>query len=231
MAILTGKTVLITGASGGLGESVTHAFLEAGCRVAGVARSWKKDRPPQREFLPLEADLTTSAGCDSLVKSALDAWSRLDVAVHLMGGFAADGPLQSTSEETWDRMMNINAKSGFLFFRAALPPMLATGAGRLIAVGSRAGVAPPAGLSAYSASKAALHALILSLGAELKHTAITANAILPSTIDTPANRAAMPAADFSQWVPPVSLASLLVYLASPETAHINGALIPVYGQS
>jgi len=231
VAILTGRTVLITGASGGLGESVTRAFLDAGCRVAGAARSWKKDRTPSGDFLALEADLTTAAGCESIVQSTLDKWRRIDAAVHLMGGFAADGPLQATSEETWDRMMNMNAKGGFLLFRAALPSMLAAGSGRLIAVGARAGVVPAAGLSAYSASKAALHALILSLSAELKQSGVTANAILPGIIDTAANRAAMPAADFSQWVPAQSLASMLVYLASPEAAHVNGALIPIYGQS
>ena len=223
--------MLISGASGGLGESVTRAFLDAGYHAAGAARSWKKDRTPAGDFLALEADLTTAAGCESVVKSVLDRWGRLDAAIHLMGGFAADGPLHEASEETWDRMMNLNAKSGFLFFRAALPAMLSAGDGRLIAVGSRAGVVPAAGLSAYSASKAALHALILALGAELKQAGVTANAILPGTIDTAANRAAMPAADFTQWVPAGSLASLLVYLASPEAAHINGALIPVYGNS
>lgn len=231
MDALTGKAILIAGASGGLGESVTRAFLDAGCSVAGVARAWKRELVPPGDFLPVEADLTSAAGCGSAVRSVLDRRGRLDAAVNLMGGFAAGGPLQSSSEETWDRMMTLNAKGAFLFFRAALPPMLEAGHGRLIAIGARAGVQPPAGLSAYAASKAALHALVLGLAAELRKTGVTANAVLPSTIDTPGNRAAMPDADYSKWVPAASLASLLLYLVSPAAAHINGALIPVYGQS
>lgn len=223
--------MLISGASGGLGESVSRAFLDSGYRVAGTSRSWKKDRLPAGEFLAIDADLTTSAGCEKALQAVLSRWNRLDAAVHLMGGFASDGRLEATEEATWDRMMALNAKSGFLFFKAALRPMREAGKGRLLAVGSRAGAAPAAGLSVYAASKSALHALVLGLAEELKGSGITANAILPGTIDTAANRAAMPNADFTSWVPADSLAGLLVYLASPGAAHINGALIPVYGQS
>ncbi len=228
---LAGKTVLISGASGGLGEAVTRAFLAAGCRVAGAARSWKPDRVLAGDFLPLAADLTATEGCESVVGAVLERWKRLDAAIHLMGGFAAGGPLQTTSEAVWDRMMSLNAKAAFLFFKAALPTMLEAGNGRLIAIGARAGAQPPAGLAAYAASKAALHAIVEALAAELISSGVTANAVLPSTIDTPANRAAMPDADHARWVPAESLASLLLYLASPAAAHVNGALIPVYGRS
>lgn len=231
MTALTGKIALISGASGGLGETVSRVFLAAGYRVAGTARTWKRDRVPEGDFLPLEADLTTAAGCEQAVSAVLDRWSRLDAAVHLMGGFAADGPLQTTSEETWDRMIALNAKGAFLFFRAALKPMLAAHSGRIVAVGSRSGVSPGAGLSAYSASKAALHALVLAAAEEVRDSGITVNAILPGTIDTPANRAAMPDADFAKWVPPAALAANILHLASDEAAHINGTLIPVYGRS
>lgn len=227
----TGRVALITGASGGLGQAVTEAFLRAGYRVAGAARAWKRERLPPGEFFPVEADLTSAADCEAAVSAVLDRWRRLDAAVHLMGGFAADGPAQATSEETWDRMMNTNAKAAFLFFRAALKPMIEARAGRLLAVGARAGAQPAAGLSAYSASKAALHALVAAIAEEVRHSGITANAILPSTIDTPANRAAMPQADFSRWIPPASLAALLLYLASEQAGSINGALIPIYGRS
>jgi len=228
---MTGRVALISGASGGLGETVVRTFLEAGYRVAGTARAWKKDRIPEGEFLPLEADLTTAAGCGAAVAAARERWGGLDAAVHLMGGFAADGSIALTSEETWDRMMALNAKGAFLFFRAVLKPMLEAGSGRIVAVGSRAGVAPGAGLSAYSASKAALHALVLAAAEEVKDSGVTVNAVLPGTIDTPANRAAMPRADFGTWVPPAALAAMIVHLASEESAHINGALIPIYGRS
>lgn len=226
-----GKVVLISGASGGLGETVTRKFLGEGFRVAGTSRKWDSERIPPGEFLPVEADLTTAAGCEMAVGAVIGRWGRLDAAVHLMGGFAMDGRLGETKEQTWDRMMALNAKSGFLFFRAALEPMLSAGAGRLVAVGSRSGVSPGAGLSAYAASKAALHALILSLAEEVKDRGVTANAILPGVIDTPANRAAMPRADFSRWAPPEALASILLYLVSEDAAHVNGALIPIYGRS
>lgn len=231
MTTATGKVVLISGASGGLGETVTRAFLDGGYRVAGTSRSWKKDREPEGEFLAVEADLTTAEGCRGAVRSTLERWGRLYAAVHLMGGFASEGGLETTGEATWDRMMALNAKSGFLFFQAAIEPLRAAGEGRLLAVGSRAGAAPSAGVSAYAASKAALHALVLSLAEELKGSGITSNAVLPSTIDTAANRRAMPGADFGRWVPAASIANLLVYLASPDASQIQGALIPVYGGS
>jgi NAD(P)-dependent dehydrogenase (short-subunit alcohol dehydrogenase family) len=214
-----------------LGETVVRAFLDAGYKVAGAARAWKKDRVPEGEFLPLEADLTTAAGCDAVVTAVLEQWGRLDAAVHLMGGFAADGPIPATSEETWDRMMALNAKGAFLTFRAVLKPMMEAKSGRVVAVGSRAGVAPGAGLSAYSASKAALHALVLAAAEEARDSGVTVNAVLPGTIDTHANRTAMPRADFGKWVPPAALAAMIVHLASEDAAHVNGALIPVYGRS
>ncbi len=231
MTASTGRVALISGASGGLGEPVVRAFLDAGYRVAGAARAWKKERIAEGEFLPLEADLTTAAGCEATVNSVRERWGRLDAAVHLLGGFAAEGPIQATSEETWDRMMALNAKGAFLFLRSVLKPMLEAGAGRVVAVGSRAGVTPGAGASAYSASKAALHALVLAAAEEVRDSGVTVNAILPGTIDTPANRIAMPRADFGKWVPPAALAATIVHLASEESAHINGALIPIYGKS
>ena len=144
---------------------------------------------------------------------------------------AAGGAAQDTPLDTWDRMMDLNARAAFSLFRAALPPMLAQRRGRLIAIGSRAGVTMPAGLSAYAASKAALHALVQVIAAENVHTGVTANVVLPSTIDTAANRAAMPAANPALWVSPQSIAGLLVWLASDASQDVNGALLPIYGQA
>lgn len=226
MEALAQKTVLITGASGGLGEEVCRAFQQAGAFVAGAAR--RADQLKHCD-LAVAADLTTAAGAAGAIAAVLAARPALDAVVHLMGGFAADGVAQETTSETWDRMMDLNARSAFLLFRAALPPMVAQGRGRIIAAGSRAGVAMPAGLSAYAASKAALHALIQVIAAENKHTGVTANAVLPSTIDTAANRAAMPGADPALWVSPGSIAGLLVWLASDAAGDVNGTLIPIYG--
>lgn len=230
-SLLKDKVVLISGASGGLGEAVTQAFLDAGALVAGVSRQWPPEASNTPGFLPVAADLTQEAGCAAAVEAALAQWSRLDAAVHLMGGYTGGTTVEATPVEVWDRMMSMNLRSAFLFFRAALPPMLKAGRGRLLAVGSRPGLDPVAGLAAYGVSKAGLHALVRTLAAENKDRGITANAVLPSTIDTPANRTAMPKADASKWVTPESIGSLLVYLACDAAQDINGALVPIYGRS
>lgn len=204
---------------------------EQGAKVAGIARKWEPMKMPAGDFLPVEADLTQDDGAAQAVLAALQAFGGLDAAVHLMGGFAMDGPLHEATIETWDRMMSMNARSAFLFFRAALAPMKEAGQGRLIAVGSRSGEEPAPGMGAYSASKAALHMLVRTTAAELKQTRINCNAVLPSTIDTAANRAAMPQADFTRWVRPESLAGLIAWLISDAAADVNGALIPIYGKA
>ncbi len=221
------RVVLISGASGNLGGAVTESFARAGARVFGVARSW---RQAPAGVIPLEADLTDAAAARDVVEAVTSRAGRLDVLVHLMGGFAGGRPVRETADETWDQMMELNLRPAFRLFRAALRPMIASGGGRILAVGSRAGVEAPANLSAYNVSKAGLHALVRTVAAEVKDQRITANAVLPSTIDTPANRAAMPKADPSRWVRPEAIAAMLVWLASPEAAEVSGALIPVYGR-
>jgi NAD(P)-dependent dehydrogenase (short-subunit alcohol dehydrogenase family) len=225
------KIILVSGASGNLGTAVTSAFLGAGARVAGVVRAWKGRGPQHERFVPIDADLTSAEGAASAVRSALALTGRLDAAVHLMGGFAGGTPFGQTENTTWDHMMGMNARSAFFLFKEVLPPMLEAGEGRLIAVGSRAGEEPPATVAAYSASKAALHALVRSLAAEIRNSGVTANVVMPSTIDTPENRAAMPDQDFSRWVRPESIASLILWLASPAAADVNGARIPIYGRA
>jgi len=228
--LLGEKKVLITGATGGLGQAVVRAFVREGAVVAGVARRWPQDETPAG-VLTVQADLTSPEGAETAVRALVERHGRIDAAVHLMGGFAMDGPVEATKVETWDRMMELNARSAFLVFRAALPWMLKTGSGRLLAVGSRAGAEGAPGAAAYAVSKAALHALVLNLAAELRQKGITVNAVLPGTIDTAANRAAMPQADFGKWVAAEKIAETLVWLASDQAADISGALIPVYGRS
>lgn len=232
MAQLTGKTILITGATGGLGEAVVSVFLREGASVAGAARRWSGDEATAG-LLKVRADLTTETGAEAAVQAALAERGRLDAVVHLVGGFAMDGPLAATKVETWDRMMEMNVRSAFLVFRAALAAQAKAPVGlkRLIAVGSRAGVQNSPGAAAYAVSKAALHALVLNLAAEVNDQGITVNAVLPGVIDTEANRAAMPKADFSKWVRPDSIAETLAWLASDAAANSSGALIPVYGRS
>jgi len=219
-------SVLITGAGGGLGSAVCRVFAESGAQVIGVERAWRETMP----FVTISADLTTAEGCDSMVAEALQH-GPIDAFVHLIGGFSGGSPVAETTEQTWDLMMNINLRAAFLALRAVLKPMVAAKQGRIVAIGSRAAVELSPNLVAYAVSKAALAALVKNVAAEVKDSGITANVVLPSTIDTPANRKAMPRSDFSRWVSPESIAKLLVWLASPEAADVTGAVIPIYGRA
>lgn len=155
----------------------------------------------------------------------------IDALVHLVGGFSGGSPIAETSDETWDLMMNVNVRGAFLAMRAVLKPMMEAKRGRIVAVGSRAAVEASPNFAAYAISKAALVALVKNVAAETKDSGITANAVLPSTIDTPANRKAMPKADFSKWVAPESIAKLLLWLVSEDAADVSGAVIPIYGRA
>ena len=218
--------VLITGASGGLGSAVCQEFLASGANVIAVERAWKVAAP----FATISADVSTADGCESMVKQALEH-GPLDALVHLVGGFAGGSGVAETSDETWDKMININLRAAFCCIRAALKPMQAARRGRIVAIGTRMAVEPSPNFAAYAVSKAALVALVKNVAAEGQKFGVTANVILPSTIDTPANRAAMPKVDFSRWVKPESIAKLLVYLVSDAAADTSGAVIPIYGRA
>ncbi|MEO8049679.1 MAG: SDR family NAD(P)-dependent oxidoreductase [Acidobacteriota bacterium] len=218
--------VLITGANGGLGKVVCQEFVASGAKVIGVDRAWKVAMP----FATISADVSTAEGCESMVKQALEH-GPLDALVHLVGGFAGGSGVAETSDETWDKMMNVNLRVAFCCIRAALKPMQAAGRGRIVAVGTRMAVEPSPNFAAYAVSKAALVALVENVAAEGKKFGVTANVILPSTIDTPANRAGMKDADFSRWVKPESIAKLLVFLVSDAAADTSGAVIPIYGRA
>jgi NAD(P)-dependent dehydrogenase (short-subunit alcohol dehydrogenase family) len=226
---LTGKVVLITGANGGLGTFVTRAFLDAGARVMGVSRSISDSDSPNESFSAMAADLSQSDQVRTVVGSVIAKWGRLDGAIHLAGGFAGGQSVADTDDATFERMLDMNFRSAYRVIRAVIPAMRVQGSGRIMAIGSRSAVEPQGLLSAYSASKAALVSLIRTVAHENSDKQITANVVLPITMDTPANRAAMPGADFSKWIQPSQIASLLVYLASDQGAAISGAVIPVYG--
>jgi NAD(P)-dependent dehydrogenase (short-subunit alcohol dehydrogenase family) len=219
-------SVLITGASGGLGTAVSKAFQETGATVIGVARDW----PETVSFIALSADLTTSDGCDAMVEEAL-AHGPIDALVHLLGGVGGGQPIAETSDKTWDGMMTLNLRAAFCAMRAVLKPMTEAKYGRIVAVGSRASVEALPNFAAYSVSKAGLVALVKNVAAETKDLGITANVALPSVIDTPLNRQAMPKSDFSRWVKPESIAKTLVFLASKEAGDVSGAVIPIYGRA
>ena len=223
------KIVLVTGANGGLGSYVTQAFLDAGATVVGVSRKIQQSEFNSPAFTALPAELSAAAGVKGVVDSLVARFGRLDVVAHTVGGFAGGSSVAETEDAVFQQMFEVNLNSTFYLLRAVLPVMRKTGNGRIIAVGSRAALEPGAGVGAYSASKAAMVSLIKTIALENKDAGITANVILPGTMDTPVNRKAMPNADLSKWVHPANVARLMVWLAGDGGRDVNGAAIPVYG--
>lgn len=226
---LRGKTALVTGANGGLGTHVTRALLAAGARVAGLAPRIRQSDFADASFVALPAQISTADSAKSAVDATLAQLGKLDIVAHLVGGFAGGSRVDETDDATWQRMFDLNLHSAFQLLRAAIPHMRRAASGRIVAIGSRAALDPGPGLAAYNASKAALVSLVRTVALENKDAGITANVILPGTMDTPANRASDPRADFSRWVQPATVASLIVWLAGDQARDVTGAVIPVYG--
>lgn len=226
---MNGKVVLVTGANGGLGSNVTRAFLEAGATVVGASRKIAQADFDSRNFFAIPAEISTGEGARVLMETVAARFGRLDVLAHTVGGFAGGQSVAETDDVTFQRMMDLNLNATFYLLRSALPLVRKTGNGRIIAIGSRLALEPGADVGAYSASKAAMLSLMRTVALENKDAGVTANVILPGTMDTPMNRKSMPDADFSKWVQPASVASLMVWLAGEAGKEINGAAIPVYG--
>jgi NAD(P)-dependent dehydrogenase (short-subunit alcohol dehydrogenase family) len=226
---MKGKVVLVTGANGGLGSYVTQAFLDIGATVIGTSRKIQQSDFDHPGFAAIPAEISTREGTKVLVDQVVARFGKLDVLAHTVGGFAGGQSIADTDDATFQRMFDINLNSVFQILRASIPALRNSGDGRLIAIGSRAALEPGAGVGAYSASKAAMVSLIRTVALENKDAGPRANVILPGTMDTPANRKAMPNADFSKWVQPAAVASLIVWLASDAGKDLNGAVVPVYG--
>src|ERR1700730_990533 len=227
---MTGKISLVTGANGGLGTHVTKALLDAGFTVVGLSPRIQQSDFNNPNFIALPATLDSLDAAKKAVATALARCGKIDVLAHLVGAFTAGQTLAATDDSTWQRTFDANLSSAFHILRAVIPEMRKAGGGRIIAIGSRQAEEPAPTIGAYSASKAALVSLMKTVALENKDAGITANAILPGTIDTPANRKDMPGADVSTWVQPASIASLIVWLASDAGKDVTGAAIPVYGR-
>jgi NAD(P)-dependent dehydrogenase (short-subunit alcohol dehydrogenase family) len=226
---LEGKVVLITGAKGGLGSFVTEAFLEAGADVVGVSRSIQANDFAHPRFTAMPAELSSGAAARKVAEDAVARFQRIDGLVHVMGGFAGGARVEETDDATMERMLDLNFRSAFFMLRAVLPYMRQQGQGSIAVVASRQGAEPGAMVGAYSASKAAVVALVRAVALENKDRAISANAVLPATMDTAGNRTSDPKADRSQWVQPGEVAALLVHLACDDGRQVTGAAIPIYG--
>ena len=226
---LQGQVAIVTGANGALGSDVTSALLAAGATVAGIARSIAAGEAHDSRFYPVSADLTDANEASELIARLAEQFGKVDILVHVMGGFAGGASVAETDDETWRKMMDLNLNAAFYVLRAVIPVMRRGEHGRIIAIGSRQAVQPAANVGAYSASKAALVSLVQTVALENKDKNIQANVILPATMDTAANRAAMPKANFAQWVKTAHVAELVVMLAGDAGNDISGAAIPVYG--
>jgi len=227
---MTAKISLVTGADGGLGTHVTRALLDGGYTVVGLAPRILQSAFDHPQFTPLPAVLDSLEAAKKAVDSVISRFGNIDVLAHLVGGFAGGLSVAQTDDATFQRMFDMNVNAGFHILRAVIPHMRKAGGGCITAIGSRAAESPGALVGAYSASKAALVSLVRTVALENKDAGITANVILPGTMDTPANRKAMPGADVSQWVQPASVASLIVWLAGDAGKDVTGAAIPVYGK-
>jgi len=226
---MKGKVVLVTGANGGLGVHVTQAFLNAGATVIGTARKIQASDFGSKAFTALPGELSSSEGARLLVEQLTKPFGKLDVLVHTVGGFAGGTKVAETEQAVFQQMFALNFSSLLYLLQAAIPLLLKGEDGRVIAVGSRAAVDPGPTVGAYSASKAAMLSLMKTVAQEYKTAGLRANVVLPGTIDTPANRKAMPNADISKWVNPDAIADLILWLAGDPGKEVNGAAIPIYG--
>jgi NAD(P)-dependent dehydrogenase (short-subunit alcohol dehydrogenase family) len=226
MSEFDGKVVLVTGAAGALGRAVVDYFAERGAK------------PAQLDVVKLSndhysatPDLTDPAACQAAVDAVYKELGPIHVLANIAGGFAMGEPVHETSDETWDFLMGLNARSVLNMARAVVPVMLEQGAGKIVNIGAGPGQHGVGQMGAYSASKSVVIRLTEAMADELKGQGINVNCILPSVIDTERNRADMPDADFSKWVTPEAMARVVGFLASDAADPIHGAALPVSGLS
>ena len=233
-----GSAVIVAGGTGGLGRATSLGFLKAGARVVATYR-----RDAEFEALVAAAgrdadrlrghplDATDEAAAKQLIEAVTAAHGRVDALVNTIGGYAGGQPLWEMDPTTYEQMLALNLRSGFVLARAVIPQMLRQAGGAIVSVASKAGYGHAAGAAMYAAAKAGALALFDSLAEEVKAHGIRVNSVVPSIIDTEANRRAMPKADFSKWPKPEEVARVILFLCSEDARVIQGAAIPVYGRS
>src|SRR5262245_39251901 len=234
---LDGKVVIITGSVGNLGMATALALQQVGAKTVLVDRSNERLRESYvnlvnspDHLLASGVDLANPDSLGQVVKTALGRFGSIDALVNTVGGYRGGKPVHETDLADWDFLFGINLRTTLFCCRTVIPQMLKQSSGNIINVASRDALAGSAAYAAYSASKSAVLRLTESLSAELKASNINVNAIMPGTIDTPQNRAAVPNGDYSKWVPPDAIANVIAFLASDASRAINGAGIPVYGK-
>jgi 3-oxoacyl-[acyl-carrier protein] reductase len=225
---MDGKVIVVTGASGALGKVVAEQALAGGARVAGVDHA-ASQMPATATRIELGGvDLSDAAAAKKAIDAVATHFGRLDALINIAGGFAFE-TVAAGDPKTWQRMYALNVLTALNASRAAIPHLAASPSARIVNIGAMGALQAGAGMGPYAASKAAVHRLTEALAAECKGK-ITVNAVLPSTIDTPANRASMPNADFGKWVTAQELANVILFLASDAASAVTGALLPVSGR-
>jgi len=232
---LTDRVVIVTGAAGSLGNAVARAFRAAGARLVLVDRDLDRLTSLFQDLagsdgccLAAPVDLTDEVAVKAMVDETLNRFGRIDVLVNVAGGYRGGTLVHETPLATWDFLLSLNARTVYIASSAVIPAMLRQGSGKIVNVAARAALQGSARQGAYSASKSAVMRLTEAMAAELKTDGINVNCVMPSTIDTPENRAAMPKADTSRWVQPEALADVILFLASDAARAVHGAAIPVY---
>jgi 3-oxoacyl-[acyl-carrier protein] reductase len=225
---MDGRVVVVTGASGALGKVVADVALARGARVAGVDHAPSQTPATENRIELGGVDLSDAAQAKKAIDAVAAHFGRLDALVNIAGGFAFETVAEG-DPKTWQRMYALNVLTALNASRSAIPHLMASPAGRIVNVGAMGALQASAGMGPYAASKAGVHRLTEALAAECKGK-ITVNAVLPSTIDTAANRASMPKADFAKWVTPQELADVILFLASEAASAVTGALLPVSGR-
>ncbi|WP_295882011.1 SDR family NAD(P)-dependent oxidoreductase [uncultured Thiohalocapsa sp.] len=237
MSEFQGQVAVVTGAAGNLGTALCRRLAEAGASIALLDRDaeamaqQQAQLPQATDAASFTVDLLDPASVQGTVEAVHKRFGRIDLLANVAGGFAMGPPLDETDDATWDLMLDLNARSVFHMARAVLPLMRAAGYGRIVNVAARAALQGQGNMGPYCASKAAVVSLTESLAAETKALDINVNCILPGTVDTPQNRAAMPDKDHDSWVPTDALADVMLFLASPAARCVSGAAVPVYGRS
>lgn len=230
-----GRVVMITGAAGNLGSAVARTFFEAGARLLLVDR--RADHLEQNladlredgDHVFAAVDLTDAGAVEGMVYEAVQQLGAIDVLANIAGGFRSGAPVHETTLEAWQFMLDLNARTVLVTARAVVPHMRQQKSGKIINVASRDALQGRANSAAYAAAKSAVMRLTESMSAELKESGINVNCIIPGTLDTPQNRDATPDADFSRWVQPEEIASVILFLASPQARAVHGVCVPVLG--
>ena len=222
------RTVMLTGAAGNLGRAVAAAFTDANLVLLDLKRGSLQDSDKQ---IFIETDLLNAQSVQAAVDQAMQRFKRIDVLCNIAGGFRMGSAVHETSDKDWDLMLNLNARTLLNMSRAVVPVMLKGGGGKIVNIGAFAAQKGAAQMGAYIASKSAVIRLTETMAAELREQNINVNCVLPTIIDTPENRSAMPKADPKRWVAPQDLAQVIVFLASDAARAIHGAALPVTGLS